>query len=104
MDDEKRSWLDTIIQLLSVHGYSVFSLIDDVLTRSSIESQRIGLLREGLERDAADICARLLSHNPTSASVSAWALGVAQSTLRPETQGTCSSTSVCLYRVLKYTQ
>ncbi|KAI9459399.1 hypothetical protein BJY52DRAFT_1223031 [Lactarius psammicola] len=36
------------------------------------------LLREGVERDAADICARLLSRNTTSASVFVWALSIVQ--------------------------
>ncbi|KAH9029654.1 hypothetical protein EDB85DRAFT_2290745 [Lactarius pseudohatsudake] len=63
--------------------YSVFSLIDDILAHgcSNQEDPRIKLLQEGLERDAANICARLLNHNPASASVSAWALGFAQATL-----------------------
>ncbi|KAH8994645.1 hypothetical protein EDB83DRAFT_1023651 [Lactarius deliciosus] len=71
--------LNDVLQCLSTNGYSVFSLIDDVLSqRCNQEDPRIKLLREGVERDAADICARLLNHNPASASVSAWALGFAQ--------------------------
>ncbi|KAH8986384.1 hypothetical protein EDB92DRAFT_1273230, partial [Lactarius akahatsu] len=61
------------------NGYSVFSLIDGVLSQGcNQEDPRVKLLREGVEHDAADICARLLNHNPASASVSAWALGFAQ--------------------------
>jgi hypothetical protein len=82
MDDETRTRLDNALQLLSLNGYSVFSLIDDILTRTSLENQSINLLRDGLERDAVDICARLLNHDPTSDSVSAWALGAVQSKLR----------------------
>ncbi|KAN0131221.1 hypothetical protein V8E53_010925 [Lactarius tabidus] len=53
--------LDNVIQCLSLNGYSVFSLIDDIL--ACREDERIKLLQEGIERelrDAADICARLL--------------------------------------------
>ncbi|KAH9169304.1 hypothetical protein EDB89DRAFT_2244767 [Lactarius sanguifluus] len=71
--------LNDVLQCLSTNGYSVFSLIDGVLSQGcNQEDPRIKLLREGVERDAADICARLLNHNPASASVSAWALGFAQ--------------------------
>ncbi|KAH8996949.1 hypothetical protein EDB86DRAFT_953904 [Lactarius hatsudake] len=78
-----RPELDNVIQSLLLNSYSVFSLIDDILAHDrNREYQRIVLLRGGIERDAADICARLLSYNPTSASVSAWALGVMQLTLR----------------------
>ncbi|KAH9161026.1 hypothetical protein EDB89DRAFT_1914129 [Lactarius sanguifluus] len=71
--------LNDVLQCLSTNGYSVFSLIDGVLSQGcNQEDPRIKLLREGVERDAADICARLLNHNPASASVSAWALGFVQ--------------------------
>ncbi|KAH8996938.1 hypothetical protein EDB86DRAFT_953602 [Lactarius hatsudake] len=74
--------LNDVLQCLSTNGYSVFSLIDDVLSQGcNQEDPRIKLLREGVERDAANICARLLHHNRTSASVSAWALGFAQATM-----------------------
>ncbi|KAH9029679.1 hypothetical protein EDB85DRAFT_2147164 [Lactarius pseudohatsudake] len=66
-----RPELNDVLQCLSVNSYSVFSLFDDVL------DPRIKLLREGVERDAASICVRLLNHNP----VSAWALGFAQATM-----------------------
>ncbi|KAH8986382.1 hypothetical protein EDB92DRAFT_1949290 [Lactarius akahatsu] len=73
--------LNDVLQCLSLNGYSVFSLIDDVLSQGcNQEDPRIKLLREGVERDAASICARLLNHNSASASVSAWALGFAQAT------------------------
>ena len=72
MGDRRFLRLDFIIQLLSHNGYSVFSLIDDILTRggSEWEHGRIKTLKEGIERDAVDICARLLNHNPASASIS----------------------------------
>ncbi|KAH9037709.1 hypothetical protein EDB84DRAFT_1437370 [Lactarius hengduanensis] len=77
-----RPELNDVLQCLSVNSYSVFSLIDDVLAEGcNQEDPRIKLLREGVERDAASICARLLNHNPASASVSAWALGFAQATM-----------------------
>ena len=82
-----RPELDNVLQCLSLNGYSMFSLIDEILTHGhnlnqDPEDQTIKLLREGTERDAADICARLLSHNPASASVSSWVLGVVQSALQ----------------------
>ena len=57
---QMRPELNNAIQSLSLNGYSVFSLIDDILACRSSEDKRIKLLQEGLERDAADICARLL--------------------------------------------
>ena len=54
--------LDNVLGCLSSNGYSIFSLIDDILVRRSWEDDRIKILREGMERDAADICARLLCH------------------------------------------
>ncbi|KAH9161031.1 hypothetical protein EDB89DRAFT_2081002 [Lactarius sanguifluus] len=78
-----RPELDNVLQSLILNGYSAFSLIDDILAHGrNREDQRIVLLRGGVERDAADICARLLEYDPTSASVSAWALGVVHLTLR----------------------
>ncbi|KAH9038017.1 hypothetical protein EDB83DRAFT_2677817 [Lactarius deliciosus] len=77
-----RPELNSVLQCLSLNGYSVFSLIDDILAHGcNQEDPGIKILREGVERDAANICARLLNHNPTSSSVSAWALGFAQATL-----------------------
>ncbi|KAH8980973.1 hypothetical protein EDB86DRAFT_3247810, partial [Lactarius hatsudake] len=77
-----RPELNDVLKSLSLNGYSVFSLIDDILEQGcNQEDPRIKLLREGVDRDAASICARLLNHNPASASVSAWALGFAQATM-----------------------
>jgi hypothetical protein len=47
--------------LLSLNGYSIFSLIDDILARGEWpgEDERIKLLQEGITRDAVDICTRL---------------------------------------------
>ncbi|KAH9062606.1 hypothetical protein EDB83DRAFT_2603238 [Lactarius deliciosus] len=75
-----RPELNTVLQCLSLNGYSVFSLIDDVLAHgcSNQEDPRVKLLREGLERDTANICARLLNHSPSSPS---WALGFAHAML-----------------------
>ncbi|KAH9161649.1 hypothetical protein EDB89DRAFT_2235035 [Lactarius sanguifluus] len=73
---------NNVLQCLSLNGYSVFSLIDDILAQGcNQEDPRIKSLREGVERDAASICARLLNHNPASASVSAWALSFAQAAI-----------------------
>ena len=58
--------LDDVLGCLSSNGYSIFSLIDEILVRRNWEDDRqddrIKILREGMERDAADICARLLCH------------------------------------------
>ncbi|KAH9037721.1 hypothetical protein EDB84DRAFT_1130057 [Lactarius hengduanensis] len=83
MDHTMHPELDNVLQSLLLNGYSVFSLIDDILAHDrNREDQRIMLLRGGVERDVADICARLLGYDPTSASVSAWARGVVQMTQR----------------------
>ena len=83
---QMRPELDNVLQCLSLNGYSILSLISDVLSHASKwEDRRIKCLLEGVERDAVDICARLLSHNTTSTSVFTWALGVAlQSQTRKE--------------------
>ena len=57
-----RPELENVLQSLSLNGYSIFSLIDDILTRRDWEDERIKILREGMERDAADICVRLLPY------------------------------------------
>ena len=73
-----RPELDNVLQCLSLNGYSVLSLVSDILSHGSDrEDQRIKCLLEGVEQDAVDICACLLNHNTTSTSVSMWALGVA---------------------------
>jgi hypothetical protein len=70
--------LDNVLQCLSLNGYSVLSLISDILAYgSNWEDCRIKCLLEGVEQDAVDICARFLNHNTTSTSVSTWALSVA---------------------------
>ena len=81
-----RPELDNVLQCLSLNGYSVLSLISDILAHgSNREDRTIKGLLEGVERDAVDICARLLNHNTTSTSVFTWALGVAlQSQTRKE--------------------
>lgn len=73
-----RPELNNVLQCLSHNGYSVLSLIGDILSRgSNREDRRIQCFLEGVEQNAVDICAQLLNHNSTSTSVSAWALGVA---------------------------
>ena len=70
--------LNNVLQCISLNGYSVLSLISDILAHgSNREDRRIEWLLEGVERDAVDSCARLLNHTTTSTSVSTWALGVA---------------------------
>ena len=41
-----------------------FLVVDYILASYNREDQRIKPLREGMERDIADICIRLLSYNP----------------------------------------
>ena len=60
--NQLRPELDNILQSLSLNGYSIFSLINDIVPRRNWEDKRNRVLREGLERDTADICACLLSH------------------------------------------
>ena len=73
-----RPELDNVLQCLFLNGYSVLSLISDILSHgSNEEDQRTKCLLEGVEQDAVNICACLLNHNTTSSSVSTWALGVA---------------------------
>lgn len=54
--------LDNVLQCLSLNGCSVFSPMDGILAPCDRKDQRIKLLREGIERDAADICARLFCY------------------------------------------
>jgi hypothetical protein len=62
--NQLRPELDIVLQCLSLNGYSVLSLIDDILARHNREDERIKILREGMERDAAEICTRLLPSGP----------------------------------------
>ena len=54
--------LNNVVGCLSSNGYSIFSLIDEILACCNWEDDRIKILQEGTERDAADICARFLCH------------------------------------------
>lgn len=75
----RTKYIDSILQLISLNGYSIFSLIDGILARREWEDEGIKLLQEGIMRDAVDICTRLLGHKPTSASISTWAVAVVRS-------------------------
>ncbi|KAI9452137.1 hypothetical protein BJY52DRAFT_1124627, partial [Lactarius psammicola] len=87
MDNQVHSALDNILSCLSDNGYTIFTLISDVLSRCyTLEDRRVQLVRKDLERDALDICARLLSHTPTNPLVTTWALQVAQSSLRSDSE------------------
>ncbi|KAH9015955.1 hypothetical protein EDB83DRAFT_2232606 [Lactarius deliciosus] len=80
--------LNTVLSCLSDNGYTIFTLLSDVLSRRyTLEDRRVRLAREGVEHDALGICARLLSHIPTAAPVTAWALQIAQSALRSDNLG-----------------
>ncbi|KAH9031297.1 hypothetical protein EDB84DRAFT_1271088 [Lactarius hengduanensis] len=82
--------LANVLQCLSDNGYTIFSLVTSVLSWCNLDQDLddlgVQLAREDLERDAVDVCARLLSHTTTSVSVSTWALQVTQSTLRSEVE------------------
>ena len=70
---------------LSLNGYAVFSLINEILAHGCDgEYQRIKSLREGVERDSVKICAHLLNHNSAATSVYMWVFSVAQSTVLSE--------------------
>ena len=85
--NQLRPELDNVLQCLSLNGYSVLSLIDDIHARCNLnrEDERIKTLREGMERDAADICARLLCRI-TSGPATVLKIG--------NVQCTCSSSNV----------
>ena len=85
--DQRRPELDDVIQCLSLNGYSVISLIDDILACRNSENERIKLLREGMERDAADICARLLCFDSVPKRVLKYG----------RVQGVCSTFNVSRY-------
>lgn len=85
MSMNSHSRLENVLSSLSENGYSMSSLISDVLLRCyTLESQRVRAAREELERDAVDICARLLTHTPSSTPVTQWALQTTRSVLRSE--------------------
>ncbi|KAH9008440.1 hypothetical protein EDB83DRAFT_2681333 [Lactarius deliciosus] len=66
MDHTMRPELDNVLQCLLLNGYSVLLLIGDILAHDrNREDKRIIHLREGVERDAADICARVLQTTRT---------------------------------------
>ena len=57
--DRLRPKLETVLQSLSLKGYSIFSLVDYILAPYDRDDQRMKPLREGMERDIADIYIRL---------------------------------------------
>ncbi|KAH9028297.1 hypothetical protein EDB85DRAFT_1867922, partial [Lactarius pseudohatsudake] len=71
-----RPELVTVLCHLSEHGYSISSLVEDVLASHTrdLRYQAVQSAKDQLEREAVNICAYLVNHVPTSASVSAWAL------------------------------
>ncbi|KAH9020998.1 hypothetical protein EDB85DRAFT_1872114 [Lactarius pseudohatsudake] len=81
MDNHSR--LNNVLSCLSDNDYTISALLSDVLSRRyTLEDRRVQSAREEVEHNALDICARLLGHTPTTAPVAAWALQIAQSTLR----------------------
>ncbi|KAH9038083.1 hypothetical protein EDB85DRAFT_1888141 [Lactarius pseudohatsudake] len=87
MDNQVHSGLDNVLSCLSENGYTISSLISDILMRCyTLEHWRVRLAREELERDAVDICARFLRHIPTTVPVTTWALQIVQSALWSEVE------------------
>jgi hypothetical protein len=60
--NQMRPELDNVLQCLSLNGYSVFSLINDILAHPNLEDQRVKLLRDGIGHDASEICSCLLRY------------------------------------------
>ncbi|KAH8980615.1 hypothetical protein EDB92DRAFT_1820506 [Lactarius akahatsu] len=84
---DNHSALNNILSCLSDNGYTILTLLSDVLLRQyTLEDQRVRLAREEVERDALGICTHLLSHIPTAAPVTTWALQIAQSVLRSDVE------------------
>ncbi|KAF8264332.1 hypothetical protein EI94DRAFT_1772696 [Lactarius quietus] len=74
------SQLDNVLLCLSENSYTISSLISDILLQCyTLEDERVRSAREDLEHDAMDICARLLSHIPSSTPVTQWALQITRS-------------------------
>ncbi|KAH9068260.1 hypothetical protein EDB83DRAFT_2222816, partial [Lactarius deliciosus] len=71
-----RPELITVLCHISEHGYSISSLVEDILASHTcdLRYQAVQSAKDHLEREAVNICAYLVDHIPTSASVSAWAL------------------------------
>ncbi|KAH9158642.1 hypothetical protein EDB89DRAFT_1823265, partial [Lactarius sanguifluus] len=78
----------TVLCHISEHGYSISSLVEDVLASHTrdLRHQAVQSAKDHLEREAVNICAYLVNHVPTSASVSAWALQNTQLVLRREAE------------------
>ncbi|KAH9011520.1 hypothetical protein EDB83DRAFT_2203792, partial [Lactarius deliciosus] len=78
----------TVLCHISEHGYSISSLVEDILASHTrdLRYQAVQSAKDHLEREAVNICAYLVNHVPTSASVSAWALHNTQLVLRRETE------------------
>ncbi|KAH9169084.1 hypothetical protein EDB89DRAFT_1854912, partial [Lactarius sanguifluus] len=83
-----RPELITVLCHISEHGYSISSLVEDVLASHTrnLRHQAVQSAKDHLEREAVNICAYLVNHVPTSASVSAWALQNTQLVLRREAE------------------
>jgi hypothetical protein len=59
--DPMRPELDNVLQCLSLNGYSVSSLIDDILACCDREDRRIQTVREGIEHECSDEIASPIS-------------------------------------------
>jgi hypothetical protein len=81
-----RPELVNVLHFLSEHGYSVSSLVEDVLGSQTrdLGYQIVQLTKDQLERDAVDICAHLFNHAPTSGLITSWAHRTTQTGLRAE--------------------
>ncbi|KAH9014974.1 hypothetical protein EDB85DRAFT_2076409 [Lactarius pseudohatsudake] len=78
---DNHSMLNTVLSCLSDNGYTILTLLSDVLSRRRGRNRNT---REEVEHDTSGICARLLSHIPTAAPVTTWALQITQSALQSD--------------------
>ena len=80
--------LISVLRCLSAHGYSISSLVEDILALQAYDLRDPLALaaREHLERGAVNICTHLSNHAPTSALISSWAIQNTQMVLRTEAQ------------------
>jgi hypothetical protein len=76
-----------VLNSLSDTGYSVSSLIVDILGAQIHDLDRLLVLqtaKDQLERDIVNICAHLYGHPPTSGLITSWTLVNTQSVLWAE--------------------
>ena len=83
-----RPELISVLHCLSRHGYSISSLLEEVLASQAynLRDPLIRVARDHLEREAVNICTRFFSHASTSTLISSWALQNTQLVLQKEAE------------------